>query len=59
MKSSLVEASANDLINMLLATEEQGSKADEKSIVASGEKRDKNTGKKIVFYFLVFVSFSC
>lgn len=54
-----MEASANDLINMLLATEEQGSKADEKSIVASGEKRDKNTGKKIVFYFLVFVSFSC
>ncbi|RMC15911.1 hypothetical protein DUI87_08116 [Hirundo rustica rustica] len=43
LKSSLVEASANDVINMLLDTEEQVSKDDEKSIVPSGEKRDKNT----------------
>uniref|UniRef100_H0ZAY7 AAA+ ATPase domain-containing protein n=1 Tax=Taeniopygia guttata TaxID=59729 RepID=H0ZAY7_TAEGU len=46
LKSSLVEAAVNDLINMLLDTKEQFSK-DEKSIVPSGEKRDKNTGKKI------------
>ncbi|RLV98350.1 hypothetical protein DV515_00010875 [Chloebia gouldiae] len=46
LKSSLVEAAANDLINMLLDTEEQVSKEDEKSIVPSGEKRDKNTTKE-------------
>ncbi|KAL2307869.1 hypothetical protein Nmel_000857, partial [Mimus melanotis] len=46
LKSSLVEAAANDLINMLLDMEEQVSKEDEKSIVPSGEKRDKNTAKR-------------
>ncbi|XP_027744230.1 dynein heavy chain 5, axonemal isoform X4 [Empidonax traillii] len=43
LKSSLVEAAANDLINMLLDTEIQVSKEDEKSVVPSGEKRLKNT----------------
>ncbi|KAJ7395639.1 hypothetical protein BTVI_152782 [Pitangus sulphuratus] len=46
LKSSLVEAAANDLINMLLDTEVQVSKEDEKSVVPSGEKRLKNTGKR-------------
>ncbi|XP_027537399.1 dynein heavy chain 5, axonemal isoform X11 [Neopelma chrysocephalum] len=43
LKSLLVEAAANDLINMLLDTEVQISKEDERSVVPSGEKRLKNT----------------
>lgn len=50
-----MEAAANDVINMLLDMEEQVSKEDEKSIAPSGEKRDKNTGKKIVLYCSVFL----
>ncbi|XP_027519567.1 dynein heavy chain 5, axonemal isoform X1 [Corapipo altera] len=43
LKSSLVEAAANDLIDMLLDTEVQISKEDERSVVPSGEKNLKNT----------------
>ncbi|XP_032555846.1 dynein heavy chain 5, axonemal isoform X2 [Chiroxiphia lanceolata] len=43
LKSSLVEAAANDLIDMLLDTEVQISKEDERSVVPSGEKTLKNT----------------
>ncbi|XP_051632386.1 dynein axonemal heavy chain 5-like, partial [Manacus candei] len=43
LKSSLVEAAANDLIDMLLDTEVQISKEDERSLVPSGEKKLKNT----------------
>ncbi|XP_017684619.1 PREDICTED: dynein heavy chain 5, axonemal isoform X3 [Lepidothrix coronata] len=43
LKSSLVEAAANDLIDMLLDTEVQISKEDERSVVPSGEKKLKNT----------------
>lgn len=50
-----MEAAANDLIDMLLDTEEQVSKEDEKSVVPSGEKRVKNTGKKIVLYCIVLL----
>ncbi|XP_051466218.1 dynein axonemal heavy chain 5 [Apus apus] len=45
LKSSLVEEAANELINMLLDTEEQVRKED-KLVVPTGEIKGKNTGKK-------------
>lgn len=42
-----MEDAANELINMLLDTEAQVRKED-KSVVPTGEIRNKNTGRKIV-----------
>ena len=43
-----MEDAVNELINMLLDTEVQVRKEDEKSVVPTGEIRGKSTGKKIV-----------
>lgn len=53
-KSSLVEEAANELINMLLDTEVQVKK-DEKSVVSTGERRGKSTGKIV----LLLCAYSC
>lgn len=58
MKSSLVEEAANELINMLLDTEVQVKKEDEKPVDLTDEIREKNTGK-IKLYLYVYVSFAC
>lgn len=58
MKSSLVEEAANELINMLLDTEVQVKKEDEKPVDLTDEIKEKNTGK-IILYLYVSVSFAC
>ncbi|XP_042662867.1 dynein axonemal heavy chain 5 isoform X2 [Tyto alba] len=46
LKSSLVEDAANELINMLLDTEVQVRKEDEKSVVPIGEVREKKEERR-------------